>query len=428
MEDLATFLSKSLMSWVVIQVCLTLVFIWYLRSSKKKLLPDDQLPKTAVILCLRGADPFLPRCLRSLLNQNYPQYDLKLIVDSHEDPAWKIASETITEQEATNVQISPLRIVRNNCSLKCSSLVQAVRELDDSYKVVALVDADTIVHMNWLRELVSPLGDAKVGATTGNRWYVPTGKYWGSLVRYAGNVATVVQMFLFQIPWGGTLAVKTEVLRQTELLDKWEQALGEDFMMHNILKKHGLQVKFVPSLLIVNREETDLFNLIDDLKRLMLYSRLYHPRWLALVSEAVSSILFPTTVIILILKSLLEAKWEAATVLLSCYGVYTVALLLVMLVLELEIQRVVRSNNQAMPIGKPLHVYAKLSAATIIKMLIAIPLTQWVYGFAILSSLWISTVTWRGVSYRVQGPWNVRLVEYRPYQWLDQPIDSKVSL
>ncbi|MGV0104057.1 Glycosyl transferase family protein [Nostoc sp. DSM 114160] len=419
MEDLAIFLSKSLMGWLVIQVCFTLVFIWYLRSSKKNLLPDDQLPKTAVILCLRGADPFLPRCLRSLLNQNYPQYDLKLIVDSHEDPAWKIASETITEQEATNVQISPLRIVRNSCSLKCSSLIQAVRELDDSYKVVALVDADTIVHLNWLRELVSPLGDAKVGATTGNRWYVPTGRYWGSLVRYVGNVSTVVQMFIFQIPWGGTLAVKTEVLRQTELLDKWGQALGEDFMMHDILKKHGFQVKFVPSLLIVNREETDLFNLIDYLKRLILFSRLYHPRWLALVSEAVSSILFPTLLSVLVLESLLEAKWEAAALLLVCYGVYTVGLLLIMLVLELEIQRVVRSNDQAI---------AKLSATTIIKMLIGIPLTQWVYGLAMLSSLWTSTVTWRGVSYRVQGPWNVRLVEYRPYQWLDQPINSKVSL
>lgn len=360
MEDLAIFLSKSLMGWLVIQVCLTLVFIWYLRSSKKNLLPDDQLPKTAVILCLRGADPFLPRCLRSLLNQNYPQYDLKLIVDSHEDPAWKIASESITEQEATNVQISPLRIVRNNCSLKCSSLVQAVRELDDSYKVVALVDADTIVHVNWLRELVSPLGDAKIGATTGNRWYVPTGRYWGSLVRYIGNVSTVVQMFIFQIPWGGSLAVKTEVLRQTELLDKWGQALGEDFMMHDILKKHGLQVKFVPSLLIVNREETDLSNLIDYLKRLILYSRLYHPRWLALVSEAVSSILFPTALIILVLESFLQAKWEAAVVLLGCYSVYTVGLLLIMLVLELEIQRVVRSNDQAMSIDKPLHVYAQI--------------------------------------------------------------------
>jgi len=419
MEDLAIFLSKSLMGWLVIQVCLTLIFLWYVRSSPKTLLSDEELPKTAVILCLRGADPFLPSCLRSLLNQNYPNYDLKLVIDSQEDPAWKIASETIIEQEATNVQISPLRIVRNNCSLKCSSLVQAVRELDDSYKVVALVDADTVVHRNWLRELVSPLGDANVGATTGNRWYAPTGRHWGSLVRYIGNVSTVVQMFLFQIPWGGTLAMKTEVLHQTELLDKWAQALSEDFMIHDVLKIHGLKVKFVPSLLTVNREEIELVNLLDYLKRLILCSRLYHPRWLAIVSEAVSTILFPTTVIMLILDSLLEAKWEAASLLFVCYSVYIVGLLLLMLVLELGIQQVVRLNDQ--PI-------TKLSAPTIAKMLIGIPLTQWVYGLAMLSSLWISTVTWRSISYRVRGAWNIRLVEYRPYQWLDQPINSKISL
>ncbi|MBD6614623.1 glycosyltransferase family 2 protein [Komarekiella sp. 'clone 1'] len=419
MKDLTIFLSKSLLSWLAIQVFFTLVFIWYLRLSQKNLLPDDQLPKTAVILCLRGADPFLPNCLRSLLNQNYPNYDLKLIVDSHEDPAWKIASNTITEQEASNVQISPLRIVRNNCSLKCSSLVQAVRELDDSYKVVALVDADTIVHPNWLRELVSPLADAKVGATTGNRWYVPTGKHWGSLVRYIGNVSTVVQMFLFQIPWGGTLAVKTEVLRQTGLLDKWAQALGEDLMIHKALKKQGLRVKFVPSLLIVNREESDLPSLLDHLKRLMVCSRFYHPHWLALVSEAISSILFPTTAIVLFLESLLETQWETAALLFQSYSIYTIGLLLLMLIVEYGVQQVIRLNEQPM---------TELSATTIIKMLIGIPLTQWVYGLALVSSLWISTVTWRGVSYRVKGPWNIRLVEYRPYQWLDQPVDSKASL
>lgn len=419
MQDLMIFLSKSLLSWLAIQVVLTLFFVWYLRSHQKNLLPDDQLPKTAVIICLRGADPYLPNCLRSLLKQNYPEYDLKIILDSQEDPAGKIASEAIAELGATNVQISHLRTVRHNCSLKCSSLVQAVSDLDDSYKVVAFVDADTIVHPNWLRELVSPLADEKVGATTGNRWYSPTGNYWGTLVRYAGNVSTVVQMFLFQIPWGGTLAMKTEVLHQTGLLEKWSQAFNDDLMMHNVLKKHKLQVKFVPSLLMVNREESSLPDLVDHLKRLLLCSRLYHPRWLALVSDAISSILFPTLVIVLILQSLFVGQWNAAAQLFSYYGIYILGLLLLMLVLEQGVQRVMSVQGQAI---------AKLSLTAVIKMLIAIPLTQWVYGVAILSSLWMSTVKWRGLSYRVQGPWNIRLVEYRPYQWLDQPVDPKTSL
>lgn len=419
MQDLMIFLSKSLLGWLVIQVCLTLVFLWYLRPSQKNLLPDDQLPKTAVILCLRGADPFLPKCVRSLLRQNYPEYDLKIILDHPEDPAARIIKETIAQLEATNVQISNLTVVRHNCSLKCGALVQAISDLDDSYKVVALVDADTIVHPNWLRELVSPLTNVKVGATTGNRWYVPTGNYWGSLVRYVGNVSTVVQMFLFQIPWGGSIAIKTEVIHLTGLLEKWEQAFTEDFTLHNALKKYGLQVKFVPSLLMVNREESDLLGLIENLQRLLLSSRFYHPRWLALVSEAVSSILFPTLLIILILESLLEGEWYTSALLFSCYSIYTIGLLLLMLLMEIGVQQVIRRQDQ--PI-------TKLSIPLVIRMFIAIPLTQWIYGLAMLSSLWISTVKWRGLIYQFYGKGNIRLVEYHPYQWLDQPVDPKISL
>ncbi|WP_017317846.1 glycosyltransferase [Mastigocladopsis repens] len=419
MKEFGIFLSKSLLGWLAIQVCLTVVFLLSLRLSQKNLLPDDQLPKTAVILCLRGADPFLTHCLRSLLNQNYPQYNLKLIVDSQEDPAWKIATDTIREQGASNVQISPLRMPRYNCSLKCSSLVQAVSELDDSYKVVALVDADTVVHPNWLRELVSPLAHPKVGATTGNRWYVPTGRYWGSMVRYVGNISTVVQMYLFRIPWGGTLAVKTELLRQTELLDKWGQAFNEDTLIRKVLEKYGMQVKFVPSLMMLNREECELPSLRYSLMRQLLSSRLYHPLWLAVVSDAISSILMPTLVIVLFLAALLTGEWNVVALSFSCYSSYTLGLLLMMLALEQGVQQVIRKH------GEPV---TKLSAVTVMKMLIAIPLTQWVYGLAMLLSLGMRRVNWRGVSYQIKGPWGIRLVEYRPYQLLDEPGDIKVSI
>ncbi|HLO86968.1 MAG TPA: glycosyltransferase family 2 protein [Nostocaceae cyanobacterium] len=419
MPDLIIFLSRSLLSWLGIQVCLALVFLWYVRSHSCNLLPDEQLPKTAVILCLRGADPFLPHCVRSLLQQNYPEYDLKLIVDSQEDPAYKIATEAIAEISATNVQISFLREIRHNCSLKCSALLQAISDLDNSYKVIALVDADTIVHPHWLRELVSPLADEKIGVTTGNRWFVPTGNYWGSLVRYSGNISTVVQMFLFQVPWGGTLAIKTEVLQQTGLIDTWGQVFNDDMLLHKILKRHKLKIKFIPSLIMLNREEIDLLSLLESLKRLILSARLYHPNWLAIIGDAISSILFPSLVILLILKSLIEAEWYLAGLLFTCYSIYTIGLLLLMLLMQLGIRPIFKHQGQTT---------SQISLSLMLKMLIIIPLTQWIYGIAILSSLSSSIITWRGLSYRIQGSENIRLIEYRPYQWLDQPINSKVSL
>jgi cellulose synthase/poly-beta-1,6-N-acetylglucosamine synthase-like glycosyltransferase len=423
MQELTIFITQSLLGWLSIQMCLTLVFLLCVRggefSPTEELLKDDQLPKTAVILCLRGADPYLPNCIEGLLSQNYPQYDLKVIVDSQQDPAWQILTDIIKAQNAHHVQLSFLRNIRHNCSLKCSCLLQAVSELDDSYQAIALVDSDTIVHNNWLRELIIPLANPQVGVTSGNRWYVPSDKYWGSLVRYIGNISTVVQMYLFQVPWGGSLAMKTEVLHHTELLTLWGQALGEDFIMHKILKKHKLRVKFVPSLIMLNREECDLFGLIESLQRLFLYSRFYHPQWWAIVGDVISSILFPFLAIVLLLLSLLDTRWDLATVLLATYSIYTVGLLLITLILELGISPTIRSQ------GQPI---TKLSLKIISKIFIAIPLTQWIYGLAFFSSLWSSTVRWRGIVYRVQSPGNVRLVEYHPYDFLDQPIDSKISL
>ncbi|MDB9335702.1 glycosyltransferase, partial [Nodularia spumigena] len=94
MKELTIFITQSLLGWLAIQICLALVFLLYLRLHQENLLPDEQLPKTAVILCLRGADPFLPNCIEALLNQDYPEYDLKLIVDSPQDPAWQIVNDT----------------------------------------------------------------------------------------------------------------------------------------------------------------------------------------------------------------------------------------------------------------------------------------------------------------------------------------------
>jgi hypothetical protein len=92
-----------------------------------------------------------------------------------------------------------------------------------------------------------------------------------------------------------------------------------------------------------------------------------------------------------------------------------------MLAMELSVQQVIRYQGQ---VGS----LSPLSPAIVMRMLIVIPLTQWVYGIAMLSSLAISTVKWRGLTYRIQSPGNIRLVAYHPYQWLDQPIDPKVSL
>src|SRR5262249_12282119 len=141
-------------------------------------------PRVAVVLPVRGADPSLPACLDGLLRQDYPRYDVRVVVDSPTDPAWAAVRGALAAGHPADVRVSVLEERLPTCSLKLSALVQAVGGLDDSYPVVALVDADVVPHAGWLRDLVAPLRDPAVGAATGVRWFAPEGSGWGELVRY----------------------------------------------------------------------------------------------------------------------------------------------------------------------------------------------------------------------------------------------------
>lgn len=398
---------------------LTVAFVSKLHQSRKTaqkdLLIDEKLPRAAVILCLRGADPFLPKCLKALLKQNYPDYELQIVVDSYKDPAWEMVTQTVEKEAAKHVKISSLVVPRLTCSLKCSALVQAVSNLDDNREVVVLVDADTVVHPNWLRELVSPLADPQVGATTGNRWFLPQGKYWGSVVRYIWNVAAVIQMHFYRIPWGGSLAIKTKVFRRTQLLKKWEQAFNEDTMLKHILQQQGLRVEFVPSIIMVNREETDLKSFLRWVQRQLLCSRLYHTSWNAIAIHGILTAVIPTIAIVLSLITGLNGQLTAIAYISSGLAIYVLTQILCLIILESQVRGIVKPKGEILP---------SIDAATAFKVLLALPLTQIVYTFALTSAMFMQQVKWRGITYQIKGPWDVKLVEYQPYTATETSVDS----
>ena len=60
----------------------TVLIVRVLRKRHRvKVIADEELPKAAILLCLRGADPTLRTCLRRLLRQDYPDYELFVCVD-----------------------------------------------------------------------------------------------------------------------------------------------------------------------------------------------------------------------------------------------------------------------------------------------------------------------------------------------------------
>lgn len=407
MEQVATVTFWLLIGLGVSQACYVSRFLWVLFQESRRVDAANHCPKAAVILCLRGADPFLKDTLEGILNQDYPRYDLWIVVDHQNDPAWQTAEEAVKLTKTPRVQIRTLGQRRDTCTLKCSSLIQAVREMDDSYEVVALVDADTIPHRDWLRQLVAPLGNPAVGVATGNRWYMPTTASWGAVVRYLWNAGAAVGMFRHGIPWGGTLALKTEIFRNSDLLQRWGSAYCEDTMLYKVVREQGLRVAFAPSLMMVNRETCDLAGFSRFLRRQLLGARLYHPSWSTLVVHGVVCSLLLGAATVLLVATLLGQQWQQAASIGAGLIGYVIASAAVLAAMEVAVRRIVGARGQ--PTGW-------LRAGTVVKVLAAIPLTQAVYSAALISSVFLRTVEWRGILYRVGGPWQIRLTEYRPYE------------
>src|SRR5262245_52051845 len=127
----AQILAVVLASLLVGQALLVLGMIPKLCAASPPLLPDDRCPAAAIVLCLRGADPSLTDCLLAIGRQDYPNYDVRLVVDSQSDPAWQIAKTIASELPRQIFYLEPLEERRTTCSLKCSALLQAIGRLED---------------------------------------------------------------------------------------------------------------------------------------------------------------------------------------------------------------------------------------------------------------------------------------------------------
>jgi hypothetical protein len=375
---------------------------------------DGDLPRVVVLLPLRGADPSLASCLGGLLNQDYPQYEVRIIIDSIEDPAWSLVQQILGPDHGPHVQVSTLHTRRQTCGLKSSALLQAMATLDKSCQAVVLIDADVIPHRSWLRDLVWPLGNPTVGATTGIRWFTPRPATWGSLVRYVWNAAAAVQMYALHIPWGGSLALRADLFRRSDLLQKWAVSLWEDTGSYRTIRALGLRLEFVPAATMINRETTDLKSCFRFIRRQMLNVRLYHGSWPAILIHGVCSALALTASLVFGGVALATGNTEAAALLGAGLGLYAAGLGLGLIWVQCHIQRQARER------GETIYPVAW-------QTLCAIPLAHIVYFACLASASLVSKVSWRGITYEFQGPWEVRMRRYRPYR-LRKSADQGASV
>ncbi len=389
-----------------------LVLVWMMKQPRPY---SSRSPKTAVLLTLRGADPVLRSTVQCLLNQNYSDYELFIAVDSWDDPAWETIRSEVQREHQGKVHVCELTQRLRTCSLKCSALVQMLGQLNDTFEIVALADADLEPHPSWLAELVAPFDDPSVGATSGYRWFTPPKGEIASLVRHLWNATTVVPMIIGRIPWGGCMAFRASPQLRQLIADKWSRSAVDDVILGPLTKSVGLRVRPIPRLMMPIREECDMQFVSQFVSRQLL--------WVFTYLRRAATFIFVYSLLLVVLTlaaggvaaaALARNETAAAGWAAGGLALFWLVMLVLLIVGETTVRNSCRARGDAIP---------KFPLIAMLRVPVAIVLACYVHTRGVLVAQFTRCVDWRGVRYELRGPWNVRLIEDLPFR-----VDAAQSL
>lgn len=392
------------------------------REMKKQpeTVDNSVLPKAAIVLALRGPDPQLKETLDALLVQDYENFYVHVVVDSEQDPVLEDVYNVKKSNGGDRIHVSVLKNPARTCSLKCSSLIQAMNDLRAGVEIVAFIDGDAVPHTTWLKELAVPLVNGEADVVGGNRWYFPPSAQAGTMARYFWNAAYMTGMWAQGAPWAGTMAFYRKTADQIGLLQAWRTAMSVDATLHRCLTQHGLKFKFVHSLIMSNREDISVPEFHRWVTRQMAVIR-YSASATARSAEIQVGIL-------LVLHSLLPAAAITAFCMsLPMLGIAATAMLLGywgicgcrMMLIERRVRAAVNARGEQT---------GWVGLKNMLMWFPSVVVTHYVIGFGVLKALQVKKVDWRGVSYQLSRNGSVQMCDYHPFgsQWVKNDNHSVV--
>jgi ceramide glucosyltransferase len=135
--------------------------------SALKFLREPQADKSvcptkavSILKPLRGTDPEMYESFRSHCVQDHEDYEIIFGVSDANDPAIQLVDQLKAEfpQSAIRLVLCPEKLGNN---IKVSNLAQMVRQSYREYLIVN--DSDIRVEPDYLRRVLAPLNDVKIG-------------------------------------------------------------------------------------------------------------------------------------------------------------------------------------------------------------------------------------------------------------------------
>jgi ceramide glucosyltransferase len=222
-------------------------------------IPDDaHLPPVSVLKPVHGLEAQLGKNIESFFRQNYPDYEILFAADEPDDPALAVVREVCARYPNIRSRVLvtgapwPNPVVH---SFHCLS--QAAQ-----HDILVTTDSDVEVSPNYLREVVPPMLDPKVGMLT----CVYRGKnaagFWSGLTAIGMSVEMTAGVLVanllegMKFGLGPTTVVRKDSLASIGGYGALKDYIAYDFAIGNLIAEKGYRVALSAHIIdhIVNQK------------------------------------------------------------------------------------------------------------------------------------------------------------------------------
>lgn len=232
---------------------------------------DDSSPVT-ILKPLHGREPETYECLRSFCDQEYPEFQVVFGVSDIDDPALAVVKRLQREFPHRDLRVA-IDGRQHGSNRKVSNLINMMPFA--RHDLLVLSDSDVRVKRDYLRNVVAPLLDARVGIVTCpyrgvarrslwsllgsmyiNEWFMPS-------VRVAAMAGS--RSFAF----GATIAIRRQVLAGIGGFESIADQLADDYRLGELTRRIGLRT-------VLSEVEVETFVCATTLRELVRHEL----RWL----------------------------------------------------------------------------------------------------------------------------------------------------
>ncbi len=221
-----------------------LVAVQFFRKQRARPLPE-YAPPVSLLKPVRGVDFGSYENFASFCQQDYPEYEILFAVNDDQDPAVPLIQRIVEEFQDRRIRLL-VGAEHLGANRKVNKLARLAREA--RHAVLVLTDGDVRVGPMYLREVVAPLADRKIGAVTSFYRAIAEKSLWteleavGASSDFFAGVLMAGWMEGIHFALGASIATTKEWLGEIGGFEAFADALADDYEVGRRIAKAGGEV------------------------------------------------------------------------------------------------------------------------------------------------------------------------------------------